>query len=60
MKKVKVTLTRSVIGKTARQKATVIALGLRRTNHSVVKEASPQILGMIEKVKHLVQVEETK
>jgi large subunit ribosomal protein L30 len=58
MKKVKVTLTRSVIGKTKRQKATVAALGLRRTNQTVEKEATPQIIGMINKVKHLVQYEE--
>lgn len=58
MKKVKVTLTRSVIGKSKRQKATVYALGLRKTNQTVEKEASPQIMGMINKVKHLVQFEE--
>ena len=60
MKKVKVTLTRSVIGKPKRQKATVAALGLRKTHQSVVKEGSPQIMGMINKVKHLVQYEEIK
>ena len=58
MKKVKVTLTRSVIGKSKRQKDTVKALGLRKTNHTVEKEATPQIMGMINKVKHLVQYEE--
>jgi len=58
VKKVKVTLTRSVIGKPKRQKATVIALGLKKTNQTVEKEATPQVLGMIERVKHLVQVEE--
>ncbi|MDG2449349.1 MAG: 50S ribosomal protein L30 [Saprospiraceae bacterium] len=58
MKKVKVTLTRSVIGKSKKQKATVLALGLRKTNHSVEKEATPQVMGMINKVKHLVQYEE--
>jgi len=60
MKKVKITLTRSVIGKTGRQKATVKALGLRKTNQTVEKEASPQIMGMINKVKHLVEFEEIK
>jgi len=58
VKKVKVTLTRSEIGKPKRQKATVIALGLKKTNQTVEKEATPQVLGMIERVKHLVQVEE--
>ena len=58
MKKVKVTLTRSVIGKPKRQKATIQALGLKKTHQSVEKEGTPQIMGMINKVKHLVTVEE--
>ena len=58
MKKVKVTLTRSVIGKPKRQKATILALGLKKTHQSVEKEGTPQIMGMINKVKHLVTVEE--
>jgi large subunit ribosomal protein L30 len=60
MKKIKVTLKRSVIGKPMRQKRTVTALGLKKTNHTVEHNATPQILGMIDKVKHLVQFEETK
>ena len=56
----KITLTRSVIGKTGKQKATVVALGLKKTNQTVVKEASPQVMGMINKVKHLIQYEEVK
>ena len=58
VKKVKVTLTRSVIGKPKKQKATIIALGLKRTHQTVEKEGTPQIMGMIHKVKHLVKVEE--
>ena len=60
MKKVKITLVRSTIGKSGRQKATAVALGLKRTNQSVEKELSPQIMGMINKIKHLVEFEEIK
>ena len=60
MKKVKITLTRSTIGCPKRQKDTVVALGLRKTHQTVEKEASPQIIGMINKVQHLVQYEEIK
>ena len=41
-----------------KQKNTIKALGLRRINHSVVHTATPQILGMVNKVKHLVKTEE--
>ncbi|MCL4129451.1 UNVERIFIED_CONTAM: hypothetical protein GTU68_004259 [Idotea baltica] len=58
MKKVKVTQVKSVIGRTKRQKETVIALGLRKINQSVEHNATPQIMGMIAKVDHLVNVEE--
>ena len=57
MAKVKVKLVRSVIGRPKRQKATVQALGLRKMNQVVEHEGTPQILGMIEKVKHLLEVE---
>ena len=60
MAKIKVTQLKSKIGSSARQKGTIEALGLRKINHSVVHEATPQIKGMIEKVKHLVSVEEVK
>jgi len=55
--KVKVTQIRSKIGSSKRQRLTLEALGLRRINHTVEHVATPQILGMIEKVKHLVRVE---
>lgn len=58
MKKVKITQVRSVIDRSQRQKDTMKALGLRKMNHSVEKEVSPQVQGMITKVAHLVKVEE--
>jgi large subunit ribosomal protein L30 len=58
MGKIKVTQIRSKIGSPKRQKATLEALGLRKMNSSVEIEATPQILGMVTKVRHLVKVEE--
>ena len=58
MKKIKVTQIRSVIDRSERQKRTMIALGLRKMNAAVEIEATPQILGMVSKVNHLVKVEE--
>ena len=58
MAKIRITQTRSRIGSTARQKRTLDALGLRKMNKTVEVEASPQILGMVNKVKHLVSIEE--
>ncbi len=55
---VRVTLVRSPIGYSKRQKATVRALGLRRINQTVEHEDTPVIRGMIAKVSHLVRVEE--
>jgi len=57
-KTLKITLKRSVIGYNIKQKQTVRALGLRRIHHTVEKTDSPQIRGMINKVIHLVDVEE--
>ena len=57
-KKLKITQVRSIIGHPARQKRTMEALGLRRMNHSREVVATPQVMGMIEKVKHLLTVEE--
>jgi len=57
-KTIKITLTRSPIGYSKRQKGTVRALGLRRMNHTVEHEDSPVIRGMIAKVSHLVKVED--
>jgi large subunit ribosomal protein L30 len=58
MAKLKITQTRSLIGRTSRQKRTIEALGLRKINHSVVKEDGPALQGMIDQVRHLINVEE--
>ena len=58
MAKIKITQVRSVIDRPERQKRTIVALGLRKINASVEVEATPQILGMVTKVNHLVKVEE--
>ncbi len=60
MKKYKIVQIRSRIGRPARQKHTLDALGLRKMSQSVILEGSPQVLGMINRVKHLVRVEEVK
>jgi len=60
MSKIKVTLVKSPIDRSERQKLTVQALGLNKLNSSKEVEATPQILGMIRKVEHLVKVEESK
>jgi large subunit ribosomal protein L30 len=57
-KAIRVTLVRSPIGYTERQKATVRALGLRRMHQSVEHVDSPSLRGMLAKVSHLVDVEE--
>ena len=58
MAKVRITQTRSVIKRPSNQKLTIKALGLGKINKSVEKELSPQIEGMINKVSHLVSVQE--
>jgi large subunit ribosomal protein L30 len=58
MKKVKVTLIKSGIDRPERQKLTLKALGLNKLNATKEIEATPQILGMIRKVEHLVTVEQ--
>ncbi|SDC04856.1 MULTISPECIES: 50S ribosomal protein L30 [Niabella] len=58
MKKIKVTLVKSPIDRPERQKLTLKALGLNKTNSSKEVEATPQILGMIRKVEHMLKVEE--
>ena len=57
-KKLRIKQVRSIIGRPARQKRTMEALGLRRINHCREVVATPQILGMIQKVKHLISIEE--
>jgi large subunit ribosomal protein L30 len=58
MKKYKVTQVRSTIKRPGDQKRTMAALGLRKMNQSVEHQATPQIEGMINAVRHLVIVEE--
>ena len=58
MKKIKVTLVKSGIDRSERQKLTLQALGLNKLNATKEIEATPQILGMVRAVNHLVKVEE--
>lgn len=58
MATIKIKQVRSAINRSKRQKDTIKALGLRKLNHTVEKEATPQILGMVAKVQHLVEVVE--
>lgn len=58
MAKLKVTLTKSVIGRKKDHIATVNALGLKKIGNSVMKEDTPQIRGMINKISYLLDVEE--
>jgi large subunit ribosomal protein L30 len=58
MAKIKITKRRSAINRSQRQKRTLEALGLRKIGQTVEHDPSPNILGMVEKVKHLVSVEE--
>ena len=60
MKKVKITQIKSAIGYRKKTKDTLVALGLKKINHSVSKDVDNAILGMINKVSHLVKVEEAK
>ncbi len=58
MKKLRIRQVRSAINRPARQKRTLVALGLTKLNRPKEVIATPQILGMIDKVKHLLKVEE--
>jgi large subunit ribosomal protein L30 len=60
MAKVIITQVRSGINRPKDQKATLIALGIKKLHNAVEHEATPQILGMINKVKHLIDVKEVK
>ena len=60
MGKLKITQVRSQIGTTAQQRKNLAALGLRKINQTVEHSDSVIIKGMIERVKHLVVVEEVK
>lgn len=58
MAKLKITQIRSTIKRKENQKRTIEALGLRKLNQSVIQPDNPQIRGMINKVSHLIRVEE--
>lgn len=58
MKKFRITQVKSGIDRSLRQKLTLQALGLRKLNGSKEVEGTPQIMGMIRKVEHLIKVEE--
>ena len=60
MAKLKITLTRSLIGRPETQRATVKALGLRKLHSSIEQEDSATVRGMIHKVEHLVKVEKVE
>jgi len=57
-KELKVTLKKSEIGSTKKVRATLVGLGLTKTNKTVVRKDTPEIRGMLGKVEHLVVVEE--
>ena len=56
MSTIKIKQVKSAIKRPADQKATIKALGFRRLNQVIEKEVTPQIMGMVNKVKHLIQV----
>jgi large subunit ribosomal protein L30 len=60
MSPLKITQTRSVIGSLGKHKKTVRALGLKRIRDSRVHSDTPQVRGMIQKVRHLIKVEEVE
>lgn len=57
---IRITLKKSLIGSKARHRATVRGLGLRRLNHTVEREDTPQIRGMVRSVDHLVEIEDAQ
>ena len=60
MAKLIITQVKSSIGSTKRQKLTLEALGLKKLNTPIEHEATPQIVGMVNKMRHLISVEEVK
>ncbi|MBN1248359.1 MAG: 50S ribosomal protein L30 [Anaerolineae bacterium] len=59
-KRLQITLVRSPIGYSVRQKRTAEALGLRKLNQTVEKPDNPAVRGMVERITHLVEVEEVE
>lgn len=60
MAKVRIEQVKSSIKRPKDQKATLVALGIKKMYRPVEKEVTPQIMGMINKVQHLLKVEEVK
>ena len=58
MAKIKITQVKSSINRPKRQKLTLQALGLGKLNRTVEHEATPQIMGMVNKVQHLLKIED--
>ncbi len=59
-KMLKITLVKSGIARPGKHKVVLIGLGLKKLNKSVIRQDTPEIRGMINKVSHLVQVDEVK
>ena len=57
MARIRITQVKSRNSKPERQKRTLDALGIHKLNHSVEHEATPQIMGMVNKIRHLVKIE---
>jgi large subunit ribosomal protein L30 len=57
-KKLKITLVKSGIARPGKHKVVLIGLGLKKLNHSVIRVDTPEMRGMINKVSHLIKVEE--
>jgi large subunit ribosomal protein L30 len=57
---IEITLTKSMIGRTKKQRAVISGLGLRKINSKVIREKRPEILGMIQKVDFMLEVKEVK
>jgi large subunit ribosomal protein L30 len=60
MKRIRITQIKSGIDRNETAKRTLVALGLKKMNASVEVDATPQILGMVKRVQHLLKVEETQ
>ena len=60
MAKTKITLVKSVIGYSEQQRKTVKSLGLTKTNRSVIQNDTPDIMGKVKKISHLLKVEEVE
>ena len=60
MKKLKIMQVRSAIGRKKDQKRTLVALGIKKMGQTVEHDATPQIQGMVDKIPHLLSVEEAE